>query len=66
MTPRRPASRSTSIATSLRVREGTGGMQPLEDEDKASIEPTIDDEVLKGHAIEFRSTTCTPWPTAAA
>jgi hypothetical protein len=43
-------------ATSLRVREGTGGMQALDDDDKASIEETIDDEVLKRQAIEFRST----------
>src|SRR5688572_19213595 len=42
--------------TSLRVREGTGGMQPLGRDDKASIETTIDDEVLKGQAIQFRST----------
>jgi len=41
---------------SLRVREGTGGMQALSDEDKAGIEQTIDDEVLKGQGIEFRST----------
>lgn len=46
----------TADATSLRVREGTGGIQPLGDDDKASIEQTIDDEVLKGMAIEFRST----------
>ena len=51
----------TSIAldvdpTSLRVREGTGGMQALGGDDKASIETTIGDEVLMGHAIEFRST----------
>ena len=43
-------------ATSLRVREGTGGMQALGDDDKASIEETIDDEVLKRKGIEFRST----------
>ncbi len=43
-------------ATSLRVREGTGGMQGLGDDDKASIETTIDDDVLKRHAITFRST----------
>ncbi len=43
-------------STSLRVREGSGGMQTLGDDDKASIESTIDDEVLKRHAIEFRST----------
>jgi polyisoprenoid-binding protein YceI len=42
--------------TSLRVREGTGGMQALGDDDKASIEATIDDEVLKRQPIEFRST----------
>jgi polyisoprenoid-binding protein YceI len=43
-------------ATSLRVREGIGGMQPLGDDDKASIQETIDDEVLKRMGIEFRST----------
>ena len=43
-------------ATSLRVREGTGGMQALGDDDKASIEKTIDDDVLKRKGIEFRST----------
>jgi polyisoprenoid-binding protein YceI len=43
-------------ATSLRVREGTGGMQALGDDDKASIQQTIDDEVLKRQDIEFRST----------
>ena len=43
-------------ATSMRVREGTGGMQALDDDDKANIEQTIDDEVLKGLAIGFRST----------
>jgi polyisoprenoid-binding protein YceI len=44
-------------ATSLRVREGKGGMQALGDDDKANIEQTIDDEVLKQQPIEFRSTT---------
>ena len=34
----RAASRSTADATSLRVREGTGGMQALGDDDKANIE----------------------------
>jgi polyisoprenoid-binding protein YceI len=43
-------------AGSLRVREGTGGAQALGDEDRVGIEQTIDDEVLKGGAIEFRST----------
>jgi Fe-Mn family superoxide dismutase len=40
---------------SLRVREGTGGMQELFDEDNANIEQTIDDEVLQGRTIAFRS-----------
>jgi hypothetical protein len=43
-------------AGSLRVLEGTGGMQALGDDDKANIEKTIDDEVLKRKAITFRST----------
>jgi len=46
----------TADSTSLRVREGTGGMQALGDDDKANIEQTIDDEVLKQKAISFRST----------
>jgi superoxide dismutase, Fe-Mn family len=55
---------ATSIALdvagdSLRVREGTGGMQPLGRDDRANIEQTIDDEVLKGHPILFRSTQVT-------
>lgn len=43
-------------AGSLRVHEGTGGAQPLSDDDKPDIHQTIDDDVLKGQAIEFRST----------
>jgi polyisoprenoid-binding protein YceI len=42
-------------ATSLRVREGTGGMMALDDGDRANIEQTIDDEVLKRQDISFRS-----------
>jgi polyisoprenoid-binding protein YceI len=38
------------------VLEGTGGMQALDDDDKAGITQTIDDEVLDGTPIEFRST----------
>jgi polyisoprenoid-binding protein YceI len=44
---------------SLHVREGTGGMQSLGDDDKANIRQTIDDDVLKGQAISFRSTAVT-------
>ena len=43
-------------AASLRVLEGTGGIQSLGDDDKANIVTTIDDEILKGTGIEFRST----------
>jgi polyisoprenoid-binding protein YceI len=41
---------------SLRVVEGTGGMQALDDRDTASIDETIDQEVLLGREIRFRST----------
>ncbi len=47
-------------ARSLRVREGSGGVQPLGDDDKAEIEKTIDEQVLKGAAIEFRSSEVDP------
>jgi polyisoprenoid-binding protein YceI len=43
-------------ATSLKVREGTGGMKGLDDGDLANIEQTIDDDVLKRQDISFRST----------
>jgi polyisoprenoid-binding protein YceI len=45
----------TADARSLRVREGVGGMMALGDDDKAGIEQTIDEEVLKGSAISFNS-----------
>jgi YceI-like domain len=45
----------TADARSLRVREGIGGMTVLGDDDKAGIEQTIDEEVLKGSAIVFES-----------
>jgi polyisoprenoid-binding protein YceI len=47
-------------SSSLRVREGTGGMQALGDDDKANINQTIDDEVLKRQDITFRSTAMEP------
>jgi hypothetical protein len=40
---------------SLRVLEGTGGVHGLADGDKAEIERTLDDEVLKRERISFRS-----------
>jgi YceI-like domain len=46
----------TADSRSLRVLGGTGGMTALGDDDKAGITQTIDDEVLRGTAITFRST----------
>ena len=43
-------------ATSLRVREGNGGVQPLDDDGRTSIQATIDDRVLKRQDITFHST----------
>ena len=43
-------------ATSLRVQKGTGGMKALDEDDKANIHQTIDDEVLQRRDIAFRST----------
>jgi hypothetical protein len=45
---------------SLRVVEGTGGMQALQEEDIASIHQTIDDEVLARQEIRFHSTGVRP------
>jgi polyisoprenoid-binding protein YceI len=47
----------TADARSLRVREGKGGAQSLGDDDREGIAKTIDEEVLEGTPIEFRSTT---------
>lgn len=45
----------TADSRSLRVVDGTGGVQALGAEEKAAIPQTIDEEVLKGTAIEFKS-----------
>jgi polyisoprenoid-binding protein YceI len=50
----------TADARSLQVLEGTGGIKPLGAKDKDSIRKTIDDDVLKGTAIEFHSTGVSP------
>jgi polyisoprenoid-binding protein YceI len=47
----------TADSRSLRVLEGSGGMTSLGDDDKSGITQTIDEEVLKGTAIVFRSAT---------
>ncbi|HZE04380.1 MAG TPA: YceI family protein [Solirubrobacteraceae bacterium] len=55
-----PALTLTADSRSFRVLEGTGGVKGLDDDDKASIAKTIDDDVLKGCPIEFRSTQLEP------
>jgi polyisoprenoid-binding protein YceI len=41
---------------SLEVREGLRGLKPLTDRDRAEIRKNIDEKVLHGHPISFRST----------
>jgi len=53
--PEQSAMTLAADSRSLRVIEGTGGIKSLTGDDKASIQKTINDEVLKGCAIEFRS-----------
>jgi polyisoprenoid-binding protein YceI len=52
----------TADPTSLRVREATGGVQALDEGDRSDIEARIDDEVLTGEPIVFRSTRAEPAP----
>ncbi len=52
----------TADPSSLRVIEGSGGMKALGDDDKANIEKTINDEVLEGREIRFRSSIVRPSP----
>lgn len=46
----------TADSRSLKVVEGSGGMTSLGEDDKAGIGQTINEDVLKGCAITFRST----------
>lgn len=50
-----PALNLNADSRSLRVLQGTGGVKSLDEDDKANIAQTINDEVLKGRPIEFRS-----------
>ena len=43
-------------ARSLEVRDGVRGLKPLTDKDRSEIHKNIDDKVLKGQPIAFRST----------
>jgi polyisoprenoid-binding protein YceI len=45
----------TADAASMQVLEGTGGMSKLDDKDKAGIKQTIDEDVLKGTTVTFKS-----------
>jgi polyisoprenoid-binding protein YceI len=53
-------------STSLRVQEGFGGMQPLDDADRENIDQTINDEVLMATEIGFRSTSVETTETGLA
>jgi hypothetical protein len=45
---------------SLEVREALRGVKPLTDRDRAEIRKTIDDKILRGQPISFRSTAVRP------
>jgi hypothetical protein len=51
----KPALAVSADPRSFRVLQGTGGVKPLSDEEKEAIPQTIDEEVLKGSPIEFKS-----------
>ena len=50
----------TADSTSFTVLEGTGGVKSLDEGDKTGIAQTINQEVLKGTPISFRSTAVRP------
>lgn len=52
----RPVIELTAHPGSLKVREANGGVTPLSNRDRAKIERTIAEDVLKRAAIAFRST----------
>jgi polyisoprenoid-binding protein YceI len=45
---------------SLAVREGMNGLKPLSDKDRADIVKTINEKILRGQPITFRSSTVEP------
>ena len=49
------SSSTADAALAARASSGSGGISPLGDEEKAGIAQTIDEEVLKGGTIEYRS-----------
>lgn len=54
--PEQSAMTLAADSRSVRVIEGSGGIKSLTESDKEDIHKTIHKEVLKGSAIEFRST----------
>jgi polyisoprenoid-binding protein YceI len=50
----------TADSTSFKVLEGTGGVKSLDADDKEGIAQTINQEVLKGTPISFKSTAVRP------
>jgi polyisoprenoid-binding protein YceI len=50
----------TADSTSFTVLEGTGGIKSLSDEEKTGIAQTVNEEVLHGTPISFRSTAVRP------
>jgi polyisoprenoid-binding protein YceI len=50
----------TADSTSFKVLEGTGGVKSLDAGDKDGIAQTINQEVLKGTPISFKSTSVRP------
>lgn len=52
----------TADAGSLRVVQGTGGIQKLDDDDKAGIKQTLDEEILMASEVRFRSSSVEPSP----
>jgi polyisoprenoid-binding protein YceI len=54
--PEQSAMTLVADSRSVRVIEGTGGIKSLTESDKEDIHKTIHKDVLKGTAIEFRST----------
>jgi polyisoprenoid-binding protein YceI len=55
-----PSLELSADPSSLKVIEGKGGMQALDDDGKADIHKSIDKDVLKKKAIAFRSTSVEP------
>ena len=53
--PAGPAIELTADPRSLEVREGLHGVKPLSDRDRAEIRRNIDEKVLHGQPIAFRS-----------